>query len=341
MRIGLMGYGVVASYGHVPAILHTPGLELTGVFDPSGARIEALKKDTGLEIGTTVESEFWDKQYDAIVVASPVAFHVPNARAAIARGYPVLCEKPLTLTESDSRELIDFAKANGVPVAVGFVYRFSPISQTIKTWVDEGKIGEVRAIRVVYLWDLHGEWEESSAGEWVKSPRWRDRMLEGGPMVDCGVHGIDLARFWSGSEILAGLGHGAWVSNYDAPDTMHLHLDHECGLSSTIEMSFTFGHTCKNVPPIFQYHLVGTGGVIRYQRDGWHLECHSGNESILGPSSGEKNFDGMYVAFHEALSKGDFSTLPLAEDGLIATKWARDATDRVIETRQQRLNLSK
>ncbi len=336
-----MGYGVVASYGHVPSILRTEGLELAGVFDPSPARISALEKSGAAEIGTTNEEEFWAKEYDAIVVASPVGFHTANARAAIQRGIPVLCEKPLTPTEAESADLIAYAAAQKVPLCVGFVYRYSEVTHQLDEWVRGGEIGDLRSIRIVYLWDLHGEWEQDLAGKWTKSPRWRDRMLEGGPMVDCGVHGIDLARLWARSEIESGMGHGAWVSDYDAPDHMSLHLDHANGVHTSIEMSFTFGHTSRHTPAIFQYHLIGTGGVARYDREGWVTELHNGEGTKRGPEAGEKDFDAMYRAFSNGLHTKDFSALASGQDGLIATKWARDATDNLIKARQARLNLSK
>ena len=64
-------------------------------------------------------------------------------------------------------------------------------------------------------------------------------------MVDCDVHSIDLARHWLGSEVARHTALGAWVADYEAPDHMWLHLDHESGAHTMVEMSFTYGHTAK------------------------------------------------------------------------------------------------
>jgi len=154
-------------------------------------------------------------------------------------------------------------------------------------------------------------------------------------MVDCGVHQIDLARWWLGDEVARTTVAGAWVSNYEAPDHLYLHMDHERGAHSMVEMSFTYGHTAKEPNPHFSYHLIGTGGVIRYDRDGYILEARTGEQTIRLPGSSEKNFHGMHAAFAEALRTGEPGHLPSGRDGLIATRLARTATDQAIANRMR------
>ncbi|MBZ0285966.1 MAG: Gfo/Idh/MocA family oxidoreductase, partial [Anaerolineae bacterium] len=46
-RIGLMGCGTVAGYGHIPAILATPGLQLAALYDPDDKRLAAVRQEHG------------------------------------------------------------------------------------------------------------------------------------------------------------------------------------------------------------------------------------------------------------------------------------------------------
>jgi len=332
-RIGVMGCGVVADYGHLPAIIDTPGLELAALMDPNPDRLAHVAAKFGDPPAFTTSEEFFKTQLDAVLICSPAGAHLENVKSAAKHGVHVLCEKPLAMNDEEAEEAIEAMEASGKMLFTGFVYRFSPVALQIKQWVEDGVVGEIRSLRLIYIWDLHGQYEQDPAGAWIESPRWRGRMLEGGPMVDCGVHQIDLARWWLGKDVERTTVAAAWVSDYEAPDHVYLHMDHQAGAHSMVEMSFTYGHTVKESNPHFSYHLIGTGGVIRYDRDGYILEARTGEGTIRVPGASEKNFHGMHAAFSEALRTGQPGHLPSGRDGLIATQLARRATDNAIEQR--------
>jgi predicted dehydrogenase len=334
-RIGVIGCGVVADYGHLPAIIDTPGLELTALMDPDRDRLAQVASKFGDPPSFTNLEEFFAVGLDAVLISSPAWAHLENVQAAAKHRVHVLCEKPLAMTDAEAELAIEAMESSGKMLFTGFVYRFSPVALQIKRWVEEGVIGDIRSLRLIYIWDLHGQYEQQIDGEWIESPRWRGRMIEGGPMVDCGVHQIDLARWWLGEEVEHSSVAAAWVSDYEAPDHVYLHMDHHAGAHTMVEMSFTYGHTAKEPNPHFSYHLIGTGGVIRYDRDGYILEARTGEKTITVPGASEKNFHGMHAAFSEALRTGDPGHLPSGRDGLIATQLARSATDLAIKQRAE------
>jgi predicted dehydrogenase len=325
-----MGCGVVADYGHLPAIKQTKGLDLVALFDPNKAAVEHAAQKFGVANAFTDQDAFLDCGLDAVVVTSPAPAHRPNVLGAAERGLHVLCEKPIAMTDDEAEEMIGAMELAGKMLAVGFVYRFSHVAAQMKRWVETGAVGEIRSLRLVYLWDLHGRFEQDKDLNWVEASRWRGRMEEGGPMVDCGVHQIDLARWWLGQEVVRWSAEGAWVvDDYRAPDHMWLHMDHERGTHTLVEMSFSYGHTAKEPAPLFTYELIGSGGVLRYDRNGWLLEARHGQGVLRVPGASEKNFLGMHEAFAHALATGDPSGMPTARDGLIATAIARDATEAI------------
>jgi hypothetical protein len=57
-------------------------------------------------------------------------------------------------------------------------------------------------------------------------------------------------------------------------------------------MSFSYCHTVREPINHFSYHLIGTHGLIRYDRDGWHFELRSGCGTDYFPGADEKNFAG-------------------------------------------------
>jgi len=332
-RIGLIGCGVVADYGHIPAILETPGLELVAVCDIDPRRSEATAAKYRIPHHFTDQQAMFDLGLDGVVISSSAPAHPENVFAASRRGVHVLCEKPLALTDRDAEQMIESMELANRLLLVGFVYRFSPVATQIKAWIEEGRIGHARMLRFVYVWDLHGRYEQDEDLEWIESPRWKGRMMEGGPMIDCGVHMVDLARWWTGAEVVSYEAHGAWVADYLAPDHMFLHLDLEGGIAGSVEMSFTYGHTAREPAPIFSYDVIGDGGTIRYDRDGWLLEARSGTETVRGMGASEKNFHGMHAEFLRALETGEPGNFPTGRDGLISTQIAERATNQAIAKR--------
>lgn len=336
-RIGIMGCGVVGQYGHIPSVIETPGLSLAAVYDPNPAQFDRLReRHPEVPLFTDIEA-FFASGIDAVSVTSPAPCHLDNVRLAARYGKHVLCEKPLAMDDSDICEMIGIAEDAGILLVTALCYRFSPVAMKIKELVAQGAIGKVRSIRLIYLWDLHGKYETGWAGEKIISPRRVGRMVEGGTMVDCGVHQIDLARWWTGSEVVEHSASAAWIDEeWEAPDHMWLHMEHANTVHTTVEISYSYTHTAKDPISKFSYELIGTDGLIRYDRDHWHFELRTPQGTYFFPGADEKNFHGMYAAWRDALETGRIGDLPSARDGLIVTRIARSATDGVIADHERR-----
>jgi predicted dehydrogenase len=329
-RVGLMGCGTVAMYGHLPALAASEGLELAAVFDPDSTRLKAAQDEFAVPRAFTETELFFTSDLDAVVITSPAGVHLQNVHDAARHGKHVMCEKPLALTETDAQTMIDEMARAQKMLFTSFVYRFSPVALEIKRLIKEGVIGRVASLRLVYNWNCHGKYEMDGAGRRVIQKRREDRMLEGGPMVDCGVHQIDLARWWLGSEVVRQHAHAAWADEYKAPDHVYLHLDHANGVHTMVEMSYSYGHTAAQPISHFCYEIIGTDGVIRYDRERQLFEVRTpaGTRSLLWDH--EKNFAGTYAAFARALETGEPVDLATGADGLIATRIARTATEQAI-----------
>lgn len=323
-----MGCGNVASYGHIPAIGRTVGMTLKSIYEPDAGRMMDARARFNVENGYTDANAFFRSGIDAVVITSPAPTHHENVLLAAKYKKPVLCEKPLAMNEADSQEMIDAMAAAGVPLYVGFTYRFAPCAVAIRNLVRDGAIGPVRSLRLIYNWDCHGKF---APREGANPNHHRDgRMLEGGPMVDCGVHQIDLARWWLGSEIVGHTGNGAWVDEYAAPDHMYLHLDHASGAHTMVEISYSYGHTSRDGRVQFVYELIGADGVIRYDRQARIFEVVNRLGTRQLEWHEEKNFDGMYAEFARALQSGRAGDMPTGTDGALATRVAREATEAVM-----------
>jgi predicted dehydrogenase len=331
-RLGLMGCGVVANYGHLPVLKDLAGVELVALFDPDAARVREAAAKFGVPHACTSVDAFFDVGLDAVAVTSPAAYHLRNIRDAAARGVHVLCEKPLAMTEDEGEEADRVARAAGIQLYTGFDYRYSPVAMAIRGLVRDGAVGDVRLLRLAYVWDCHGKYDPRT-GRDARNLRREGRMLEGGPMVDCGVHQIDLARWWLASEAVRWQGIGTWLDTYEAPDHMIVHIHHANGAHTQVEISYSFGHTSREPAPSFTYDLVGTEGLIRYNREAQRFDVRNAAGTTALPFAGEKNFRGMYEAFVAALETGKPGDLPTAHDGVMATRIACGATAQAIRAR--------
>jgi predicted dehydrogenase len=248
-------------------------------------------------------------------------------------GKHVLCEKPLAMTDEQGEQMSAAMGRAKKLLVVGFTYRFSTAAQRIKQMAANGDIGDIRAARLVYIWDCHGKFATRDPIETRLNMRRHGRMLEGGPAVDCGVHQIDLARWWLGSEVTRFTGHGAWVDEYEVPDHTWIHLDHANGAHSMIENSYSYSHTAKDQRSHYVFELIGNKGVIRYLRDNKTFELWTRREMVQLPWEGEKNFEAMYAQFAKAIESGDIGCFATAKDAIIATRIAREATEQAMRER--------
>ena len=333
LKIGLMGCGTVALYGHIPAILEIGNLGLHAVYDPSQAKLDRARQQFGFAHAFTDAEAFFASGLDAVTITSPAPFHKENVLACAAHRLPVLCEKPLAMSGAEGREMAQAMSQAGVSLHTAFCYRFSPAALKIRELIQGGTIGTPRSLRLIYNWDCHGKYSLDSEGREILNARREGRMIEGGPMVDCGTHQIDLAVFWLNSDVIAYTARGAWVDEHDAPDHIWLHLDHANGAHTLVEISYAYHHTAKAARSEFVYEIIGREGVIRYDRErkSFTLDNSAGSHSF--EFHDEKDFAGLYREFANVLRTGHSDLLTSAEAGLRVTDIARNATNIAMKSR--------
>lgn len=330
-----MGCGAVAMYGHLPAIRDAKDLELWAIYDPFESNLRAAQSEFGSPQAFTDARAFFESGIEAVTITSPAPCHLDNVLDAARYRLPVLCEKPLAMTGEEAERMIAAMRAADVPLYTAFCYRFSRSALKIRELVQHGAIGTVRSLRLIYNWNVHGQYEIDAHGESILRLRRHDRMLEGGPMVDCGTHQIDLAQFWLNSEVVHYTGVGAWVEEYEAPDHMWLHLDHANGAHTTVEISYSYHHTTPVKRNEFVYELIGTEGVIRYDREAASFVMNNASGAHKLDFYPEKEFLGLYDAFAAALRDGHSELLTSAESGQRVTEIAREATNQAIAHRRK------
>ncbi len=135
---------------------------------------------------------------DLVDICTPGDTHAEIAIAALRAGKHVLCEKPLANTVADAVEMTAAAEAaatHGVRAMCGFSYRRVPALTLARRLVADGRLGEIRHVRAVYLQD----WLSDADAPLT----WRlDKERAGsGALGDIGAHVIDAAQWLTGQSI--------------------------------------------------------------------------------------------------------------------------------------------
>lgn len=127
-------------------------------------------------------------------IVTPNYMHAPVAKAAIAAGKPVSCEKPIAGSLADARQMAEAAKAANLKTFVWFNYRRCPAVALAHQMVKAGKLGEIRHVRAAYLQDWA---DENVPLLWRFEKEWAGSGAHG----DLNAHIIDMTRFVTGQEI--------------------------------------------------------------------------------------------------------------------------------------------
>lgn len=138
---------------------------------------------------------------DAVAIVTPNHMHAPVARAFMARGIHIICDKPLTTTLAEARDLQAIAERSGVVFAVTHNYTGYPMVRHARAMVHAGDLGTIRVVQVEYAQDWLTEKLEESG---QKQAAWRVDPAQsgaGGCIGDIGTHAYNLADFITGLDV--------------------------------------------------------------------------------------------------------------------------------------------
>jgi predicted dehydrogenase len=190
-KVGFIGAGGIA-HAHAINLKKVDGVELVCAADVSAGGLAKFKEQQGVARTYADYKEMLAKEtdLDAISVCTPNGLHAENTIASLEAGKHVIVEKPMAMNSVQGKAMVDAAKKAGKHLVIGFQYRFDPKTQLIKRQIDEGEFGKVLYVRCQALrrrgipnWGVFG----------------RKELQGGGPMIDIGVHVMEMAHFMMGS----------------------------------------------------------------------------------------------------------------------------------------------
>jgi predicted dehydrogenase len=149
IRVGLVGAGQWAAFGHIPALRSLPRYELHAVATTRKSTAQEAAAKFGFpHAHVGYDSLIADPDVDLVVVNNRAPEHFPVALAAIEAGKHVYCEWPLTTNTADSKALLNATVKADVRHAVGLQRRMSSSSFHLQRLLSEGYVGDVRSVRL-------------------------------------------------------------------------------------------------------------------------------------------------------------------------------------------------
>lgn len=185
-RIAVAGAGAIGRV-HIDLIEADRRCCLAAIADPSSAAA-AKAAQLGVPHFGDLERMLEVAEPHGVIIATPNASHVDNALLCIARGIPVLVEKPVSDTREQAERLAQATATSGVPVLVGHHRRHNPIIQSARDIVASGTLGRLVAVTGMCLLYKPQSYFEAA---------WH-REVGAGPILINLIHDIDNLRFICG-----------------------------------------------------------------------------------------------------------------------------------------------
>ncbi|HEX8496093.1 MAG TPA: Gfo/Idh/MocA family oxidoreductase [Actinomycetales bacterium] len=184
LRVGVVGLGRMGRT-HVRVLTSLPGVQVAAVSDVDPGALADRGGAPGARAHEHPLELVRQGEVDALVVASSDASHADLVLAAIERGLPVLCEKPLTTSAELAHEIVGRERSLGRRlVTVGFMRRFDPAFAALSDAVRSGRLGAPAVVHTVHRNPL-------------ASYAFDTRVL----VTNSASHDVDLVRWYTGAEI--------------------------------------------------------------------------------------------------------------------------------------------
>ncbi len=185
-RIAIAGMGVRGKHW-LSAISASTEAELSGIVEPNRHQVEG-----DLLVYASI-TEAIAAEPDGLIVATPPETHLEITKEAIDSGVPVLCEKPLSVSFEEAKQMAELSDRTRIPLLVGMNFRFVKASLGLRQVVEDGDYGQPIFAQFTYLRNRDGRRADLNDYPLTMS----DPML-----VDQSIHHLDLMRFAYAREVV-------------------------------------------------------------------------------------------------------------------------------------------
>lgn len=274
IQIGVIGAGFIGRV-HMEMFAAQDGAKVVGVTDTIRSLAERASSQFGVpRIFDSAEELIESPEIDAVVVGVPNSQHRTLAVHALEAGKHTLLEKPMAINGTEARAIVEAQKKSGRTLMIGHHMRWSEPSRQSKQLVDAGELGEIYNVKASML-------RRKGIPGWGS---WFTRKQEagGGPLIDIGVHILDLSLWFLGNPWPVSVfgstyaqfgphkrgigtwGTPQWDGTFDVEDLGTAMIKLDSGATLTLEVSWAVNTDSTND---YFIHLMGNEGGISLYND--------------------------------------------------------------------------
>lgn len=329
LRLAFLGAGGI-SRTHMDALSKMDDVEIVALGDPKRQPMEQWAEQFKVpKVYTDWRKMLKEVQPEAVSVCSSNGAHEENAIAAMAAGAHVIVEKPMAMNVKQAQNMINAAKKYKRKLVIGFQYRYHPATTFIKESVDAGVLGDIKYARVQAL---------RRRG----IPNWgvfvRKELQGGGPMIDIGVHVLEMTHYAMGSpKPISAIGNTftylgnkpsnkircSWAGwdfkHHNIEDLAVGQIRFDNGAVLTLEASFA-AHIEKDQ---WNFNLMGTKGGAQWDPATIYTDTNGHMVNVTPAWLGKGDFGTMFASklrnFVDYVTKNTPPTAP-GEAGLMVQK---------------------
>lgn len=272
LKYACVGAGGIADWKHLAGYSKISGVEIKAVCDPNIKAAEKLAEKYGIPGVFQDYKEMLEKtDLDFISVCTPNYLHAPVTVEALKKGIHVHCEKPIAMSAKEAQDMVDAKNKYGRKLMVALNNRFTNESFFVKKYAEEGLLGEI----------YHAKcgWRRRRGipgkGGWFTNKE----LSGGGPLIDLGVHFLDLAMYFMGfpkpaavtgatySKFAGNISRNSWNYGgsgdgvYDVEDMAVGFVRLQNG--ATVDLEFSWA---SNIEKEYNYYeLLGTKGGVCFK----------------------------------------------------------------------------
>lgn len=315
-KIGIIGLGNMGS-AYLKTLVASDRWHIVSVCDMNTERLDWAKElIPGVDTTQKAKDLIHRSDIDTVGIFTLADSHPELIEESLSHGKNVMAEKPIAATVDREKALLRIIEASDKIVTVNLFNRNAWYHEEIQSFIMQGQIGQLAALTISHqtpgLMPTEGH------------------EPEGPPFHNCGMHYVDVARWYANSEFDKWHAQGIRMWRWKDPWWVNAHGCFKNGVVFNITQSFSYGQLAETKTNRCGFDVIGTQGVVRMQHD-FHtarIEFHgiTHTEVKEGPYGGKK-LDVMCKRFAEALDSGDSSLLPTARDSVIASEVSQAMLD--------------
>lgn len=282
LNMGVIGAGNIGNV-HMRGLGAVDEAAVVGVTDVYQPLAKARAEEYGIpRVYETADELIADKGIDAVVVAVPNKHHAPLAVKALEAGKDVIVEKPMAIDADSARSIVRAQKSSGRILLVPHQMRWDWVARSVKEQAEKGALGRIYNAKA-------GWFRRKGIPGWGT---WFTRASEsgGGPLIDIGVHLLDLSLYLMGNPKpvsvygstyaefgpkrrgIGSWGTPNWSGTYDVEDLATALIKMEDGSTLSLEVSWAVNGEIEENGPFI--HLMGSdaGATVRGRRGKLYVE---------------------------------------------------------------------